>query len=68
VTPPYKEVEMKALSAVAVVLVVLTGGAVGAQEGRTASPSLLKATFGKLPIYFVENLTASGTPRPGAPC
>jgi len=45
---------MKALSAV-VVLVVLAGGAVGAQDGGAASPSLLKATFGKLPIYFVEN-------------
>jgi hypothetical protein len=46
---------MKALSAVVVVLVVLAGGAVGAQGGRTAGPSLLKATFGKLPIYFIEN-------------
>jgi hypothetical protein len=48
------EIAVKALSAV-VVLVVLAGGAVGAHGGRTAGPSLLKATFGKLPIYFIEN-------------
>jgi hypothetical protein len=55
VKPLGKEVEMKALSAAVVVLAVLAGRCVGAQDGRTASPSLLKATFGKLPIYFIEN-------------
>jgi hypothetical protein len=50
---PGKEVEMKALSAV-VVLVVLAGGLVHVQQAA-ATPSLLKATFGNLPIYFVEN-------------
>jgi beta-propeller repeat-containing protein len=46
---------MKTHSALILVLVFLTASSVGAQKGQTARPSLLKATFGKLPIYFVEN-------------
>jgi len=48
------EVEMRAISAV-VGLVVLLTAAAAAQEAGEARPSLLKATFSKLPIYFVEN-------------
>jgi hypothetical protein len=51
---PGKDVAMKTLSAVVVVLVVLAGAVVGAQDIRSR-PSLLKATFGKLPLYFIEN-------------
>jgi len=48
------EVEMRAISAV-VGLVLLLAPVTSAQEARRASPSLLKATFGKLPICFIEN-------------
>ena len=46
---------MKIHSAVILALVVLADSSVGAQDGPSARPSLLRATFGKLPIYFVEN-------------
>ncbi|MBN2489706.1 MAG: SBBP repeat-containing protein [Planctomycetes bacterium] len=46
---------MKALGALVGSVVLLLGVAVAAQGDRSASASLLKATFGKLPIYFVEN-------------
>jgi len=49
-----KEVAMRAISA-AVGSVALLGSAALAQGGGSPSPSLLKATFSKLPIYFIEN-------------
>jgi hypothetical protein len=51
---PGKEVDMKTLSVVVVVVMILAGGGVGAQDGA-ANPSLLKASFSKLPIHFIEN-------------
>jgi hypothetical protein len=55
VKQPGREVEMKTLGTVVVILVVLTESTVGAQDGRAATTSLPKASFGKLPIYFIEN-------------
>ena len=45
---------MRAISAV-VGLVVLVATTVTGQDGKPASPSLSKASFSKLPIYFIEN-------------
>ena len=47
---------MKARSTVVGLLVVLLAGVLAdGQDATPANPSLLKATFGKLPIYFIEN-------------
>ena len=45
---------MRAISAVQG-LVVLLAAVAPAQDAGSAGPSLLKASFSKLPIYFVEN-------------
>jgi len=45
---------MRAISTV-VGLVVLLAAATAAQDAGSASPSLLKASFSKLPIYFIGN-------------
>jgi len=51
-----KEVAMKSLGTLGVlVVVVVLGGTTGAQDDRPAGSSLLEGTFGKLPLYFVEN-------------
>jgi hypothetical protein len=51
-----KEVAMKSLGAVAVLaFVVVVGGTAGAQNDRPAGSSLREGSFGKLPLYFVEN-------------
>ena len=38
-----------------VMLVVLLAVVVTGQDARPANPSLMKASFSKLPIYFIEN-------------
>jgi len=47
------EVKMRVLSAVVGLAVIL--GTASIVSGQHADPSLLKASFSKLPIYFVEN-------------
>jgi hypothetical protein len=46
---------MRARSAVVALLVLAVSGRAGAQDASAATRSLLEATFGKLPLYFVEN-------------
>jgi len=46
---------MKPFSVVLAWVVVVLGTGVAAQDGTKASPSLLKAAFSNLPIYFIEN-------------
>jgi hypothetical protein len=49
-----KEVEMRVISAV-LASVILLAVATSAQNADPGAPSLLKASFSRLPIYFVEN-------------
>ena len=45
---------MKRISSIATLLCLLASVVMG-QDAKSASPSLLKASFSKLPIYFIEN-------------
>ena len=46
---------MKSPALIGAIVFVLAVGVITAQDTKPAGPSLMKASFGKLPIYFIEN-------------
>ena len=46
---------MKSPALIASIVFVLAGSFLAGQDASPAKPSLLKTSFGKLPIYFIEN-------------